>query len=70
MKGHLKCKRPEIHRVLLHLLKGMMNVNGQNTLTYKPFHIRMSKSSFVVGIRTPTCRYVTFGRAGHWEKGY
>lgn len=36
-------------------------MNGHNNYKYEPFHIRISRSDFVAGIGTPTCKYVTLG---------
>lgn len=61
MKVHLKCIGPEAHRLLLNLLKMMMNMNRKNTCTYEPFHIRIDRSAFVADIDAPNCRDLKLG---------
>lgn len=59
--NHLKCIAPKAHKMLLNLLKMMMNVNGQNNCTYEPFNIKISRSAFVSGTFTQTCTDFTLG---------
>lgn len=61
VNSYLKCIGPEVDRMLLHLLKRMINVNGEYTSTYEQFHIKIIRNAFVAVVGIPTCRDVTLG---------